>query len=233
MSILNNIKIKTQQVVMKTDEVLRKHGVAGGICFGAAAIVIGMTGLAAISTIAVPGAVVAAPIAALAGLASGTGVTVLGVALNAAGSTLLAGGAAGIAFSSFSSLYKKVRNTDVFHDRLTGYSSVKCVKESGDIVEVPSLKFYEMVEKGTLKNSFKEVIGNIHLGKGVHEERKYLPNMTLEQATFIQGDTDCEKIRRLLFKNAKDMNFASQLSDKIKSVRDRFTSNSSQNKLSM
>ena len=233
MSTLNIIKIKTQQIAMKTDEILREHCFMAGLCLGAAAIVVGMTGIAAMATVAVPGAVAAAPIAAVASLASGTGVTVLGVALNAAGTALLAGGVAGIAFSAFSKIYQSMRNTDVYHDRLTGYYNVKCVKESGDVVEVPALKFYELVEKGTLKDSFKEVIGHIHIGKGVHEERRYLPNMTLEQATFIQGDTDCEKIRRLLFKNTKDMDFASQLSDKIKSVREKFTSSISKNKLSI
>lgn len=233
MTILDNIKIKTQQLAMKTDQALREYGVETGMFLGAASIVVGIAGIAAMSTVAVPGAVVAAPIAAAASLASGTGLTVLGVSLNAAGSTLLAGGFAGIAFSAFSKLYKSIRNTDVFHDQLTGYSHVKCVKESGDVVELPSLKFYEMVEKGTLKDSFKEVIGNIHVGNGVHEERRYLPTLTVEQASFIQGDNNSEKIRRLLFKETKDMDFASKLSDTIKNIRNKHLSNNSQNKFSI
>lgn len=233
MNMLDIIKIKTQQVAMKADQDLRDHGVMAGMCLGMAGIIVGIAGVAAMATVAVPGAVVAAPIAAAATLASGAGLSVMGVSLNLAGATMLTAGYGGIAFSAFSKIYKAVRNTDTFHDSLTGYYNVKCVDHKGITTSVPALKFYEMVEKNTLKDSFKEVIADVHVGNGVHEERRYLPTMSLEQASFVQGDHDVEKVRRLLFKNTKDMDFASNLSDKIKGIREKFTNSTSQSKLSM
>lgn len=233
MNILDTIKIKTQQIAMKTDQAFREHGVLAGMALGMAGVIIGGVGIAAIATVAVPGAAIAAPVAAAATLASGTGLSVLGISFNLAGSVMYGASFGGIAFSALSKLYKSIRNTDTFHDSLTGYYDVKCVDKQGSITEVPALKFYEMVEKNTLKDSFKEVIADIHVGNGVHEQRKYLPTMTLEQASFIQGEQDLEKVRRLLFKNTKDMDFAFQLSDKIKSIREKFTNNTSQSKLSI
>lgn len=235
MNILDTIKIKTQQVAMKADQALREHGVMTGMFVGMAGIVAGVAGIAAMATVAVPGAVVAAPIAAAATLASGAGLSIMGVSLNLAGATMLTAGYGGLAFSAFSKLYKNIRNTDTFHDSLTGYHNVKCVDHKGITTEVPALKFYEMVEKNTLKDSFKEVIARVHTGFGVYEEMNYSPIMSLSQASFVQGEQDIEKVRRLLFKNTKDMDFASNLSDKIKNIREKFSTSvpTSSSKLSV
>lgn len=227
MSLLDSIKIKSQQIAMKTDQFIREHGVMAGMSFGAASIIVGIAGVAAMSAVAVPGAVVAAPIAAAASLASGTGLTVLGVSVNAAGAAFLAGGGGGIAFSALSKAYKTIRNKGVFNDALLGYHEMKCLDNNNQLQSVPAMKFFEMVEKGTLKNEFKEVVGRIHLGNGVHEERRYSSDLTLEQASYLQGEQDCEKIRRLLFKETNDMSFAQKLKDKMKSMRSNLSSSNS------
>ena len=83
------------------------------------------------------------------------------------------GGGGGIAFSALSKVYKTIRNKGVFNDSLLGYHEMKCLDNNNQLQSVPAMKFFEMVEKGTLKNEFKEVFGRIHLVKGVYEERRY------------------------------------------------------------
>ena len=51
MSLLDSIKIKSQQIAMKTDQFIREHGVMAGMSFGAASIIVGITGVAANSVI--------------------------------------------------------------------------------------------------------------------------------------------------------------------------------------
>lgn len=104
---------------------------------------------------------------------------------------------------------------------------MKCLDNNNQLQSVPAMKFFEMVEKGTLKNEFKEVVGRIHLGKGVYEERIYTSDLTLEQASYLQGEKDCEKIRRFLFKETNDMSFAQKLKDKMKSMRSNLSSSNS------
>lgn len=220
MNTLDIIKIKTKQTAIKTDQFFRENGIEFGIGFATVGAMLGIAGAVAMVAVSAPEIAVAAPVAALASIASSTTISVLGLSLNAAGISLIGGGFSGLTFAAFSKLYSSFRGVDeIWHDTLTGKINVDCIDNEGNLVEVPALKFYEMVEKGTLKNSYKEVIGDIHVGNGIHEQKRYSSNLTLEQASFIQGEDDIEKINRLLFKQTKDMSFASHLSDKLKNIR--------------
>lgn len=222
MNILDKIKLKTEQIVLKTDDVLRNHGVIAGMGLAAAGMIVGIAGVAAMATVAAPGAAVAAPIAAIASIAS-TGISVLGIPINLAGCAIFGAGFSGIAMSGFSAAYKAIRGVDAFYDSFKGHQTIECIDNNNKSVHMSALKFYELVENGTLKNNFSAVIdprdSSATTNGNPSQKRTYISDLTLDQASIIQGEPDLEKIQRLLFKEAKDIPFASKLKNKLAQLK--------------
>src|SRR5579875_1028708 len=158
LSTLDKIKLKTQQILVKTDDYLTttKHGMDAshhGIMFGGLSIIAGITGVMAI---------VAAPtlpaIAGVAALASIPTFTVGGAAVNLAGATLLGGGAASIAFSAFAKMYKSVKGDRDYY--ING--ELECLPKGSEgdlskIVKVDRKEVLKSIENGTFSQKYDSV----------------------------------------------------------------------------
>jgi hypothetical protein len=158
LSTLDKIKLKTQQILVKTDDYLTttKNGMDAshhGIMFGAASIIAGITGVMAI---------VAAPtlpaIAGVAALASIPTFAVGGAAVNLAGATLLGGGAASIAFTIFAKMYKSAKGETNYHVN----GELECLPKgsNGDlskIVKVNRKEVLKSIENETFSQKYEAV----------------------------------------------------------------------------
>lgn len=211
MSLLEDIKIKSQQIAMKTDTFIKDKGLIASNNFVAIGLMAGISVMTSVAT---------------SNLSNIGGPTVLGVPISNIELGLSATAVVGYSFLLLASLYRNLRKDSLRNDNFEGFMTMRCTDNNNEIHEIPTLKFYEMIENGKLKTDFKEVIGYINKGK-YYEGQSFPSDITLEQASKIQGEENCEKIRRLLMKQTNNMEFAKSVKNKIKDMRENLHSNNS------
>lgn len=236
-SLAEKIKLKTQQVLVKTDDYLRDYDYQGGkamqhgIYFAGTACAIGILGVAAI---------VAAPaipaIAAIAATAAATipSITIGGATVNLAGISLLGGGAGGLAFAGFAQLYKAIRGEQ--HHEVFG--QLECFKKGEHYVNailVDRKEVLKDIENGTFYDKYESI--KVH-GKensilkptaNILEFAAALPFLNItswQEPNSALLKEDCKTIRRECFKEAKSSSLKVAISNRISAFREQYENSS-------
>lgn len=245
LSITEKIKLKTQQILMKTDDYFRNTGenrwsgmpaTMDGLLFSATASVVGMLGVATI--VASPDMPILASVAAF---AAKPALTVAGVTINNAGLTLIAGGYYGINFSAFAKLYRQIRGD--LKEHVSG--RLDCVvKENGELkeVSVDRKTVLKAVEDGTFYQHYTAIRTYQNMG---YEDIKIPLQDSLEKIAalpYFHGskqvipqrvEEDVKIVRRECFKEAKDANSAHKIMNRINGIREKVEKFGSMTRLRM
>jgi hypothetical protein len=235
LSTLDKIKLKTQQILVKTDDYLTttKHGMDAshhGIMFAGVSIIAGITGVMAI---------VAAPtlpaIAGVAALASMPTFAVGGAAVNLAGASLLGGGAAGLAFTAFAKMYKSVKGDRDYYVNGELECLPKGSSNPNEFVKVDRKEVLKSIENGTFNDKFELIkVENFH-NPGEHFKIKLPKEKALEiiaSQPYLISDKvikpdidswieDCQKVRRECFKEAKNFDLKASIMNRINNFREK------------
>jgi hypothetical protein len=233
LSNLDKIKLKTHQILVKTDDYFTttKNGMDAshhGIMFGAAAVTAGILGVAAIVTTA-PALPFISTVAALASIPT---FTVGGAAVNLAGATLLGGGSAGIVFTALAKMYKSVRGDRDYHVN----GDFECwTKDGSELTRVSRKEILKDIENGTFSQKYDAIkVSAPENSKGYNRfvvpdnnslevtaslpykiyNKEILPNAT-------EWEDDCKKVRRECFKEAKNSNLKASIMNRISNFREK------------
>lgn len=248
LSTLDKIKLKTQQILVKTDDYLTttKNGMNAshhGVIFGQTAVVAGILGVMAI---------VAAPtlpaIAGVAALASIPTLTIGGAAINLAGASLMAGGAAGLAFSGLAKIYRSIRGDKDFDVN----GEFECWPKGKDhepnaVVSVSRKQILKDIENGTFEQKYDAI--KVDAPENNKGYVRFIPSPTnqLEVAAtlpykshdsvitpdFAEWEDDCKKVRRECFKEAKNSNLKANIMNRINDFRAKLEGDSPKNRYTM
>lgn len=248
LSAFDKIKLKTKQILVKTDDYLRESNTFGpkasmhGMAFGATAVMAGIVGVMAI--VAAPALPVLAGVAAVAAMP--TALTIGGASISLAGASLIGGGAAGIAFAGIAKIYNNIRGSNNQHvqgefecivrDRATN-PSIENDKvfnniDLNKVVKVDRKTILKSIENGTFHDKYVGIRVN-----GVNHEHAYhkIPEgMVLEEAAAIpfkygtkeikvtngEWKEDCKTIRRECFKEAKSFDLKAKILNRISAFRE-------------
>lgn len=190
MESLEIIKIKTKQALAKLSKAQRKYGET----FGNITVGIGFFSGALL--------MIATPLTFFAAHNIGLGIMF-----------------SGFLYNIFSKVYKTLSTKgEIDYDVLKGNSLIKCVDYNNKIVDIPAIKFYELVESGKLNEQYKEIIKHnvdFALASLKDDVVKFTTKgVDLEEASRIQGEPDIEKINRILFRETDSLNVAYSVMNK-------------------
>lgn len=237
LSTLDKIKLKTQQILVKTDDYFTttKNGMDAshhGVMFGAAAVTAGILGVAAIVTTA-PALPFIGTVAALASIPT---FTIGGAAVNLAGATLLGGGSAGIAFTAFAKMYKAVKgDRDYYVNGEFECWTKGSNNTTGELVKVDRKEILKDVENGTFSQKYDAIkISAPENPKGYNrfivpennslEVTATLPYKIYDKEIVPNGrewEDDCKKVRRECFKEAKKSDLKASIMNRISGFREK------------
>lgn len=232
LSLAERIKLKTQQVLVRTDDYLRDYNYLGnkavqhGVFFAGTACTIGLLGLATI--ISVPAFPALAAIATV--TATIPSITIGGAAVNLAGISVLGSGVAGLAFSSFAQIYKSIRG-DQHHEV---FGQLECFKKGENYVNavlVDRKQVLKDIENGTFYDKYESI--KVH-GKdnsvlkptaNILEFAATLPFLNItswQEPNSALLKEDCKTIRRECFKEAKSSSLKAAISNRISAFREQY-----------
>ena len=233
LSILDRIKIKTKDVLIKTDDYLRDTNYLGvkasqhSMAFAGVAVMTGILGVMAI--VAAPTLPALAGVAALASMP--TAMTIGGAAINLAGATLLGGGGAGIGFAALAKVYNVMRAQK---DDYVG-GEFECVVKNhtgpqkyDEVVRVSRKDVLKAVENGTFDQKYDSIrIQEASFGyaycrtdKNNLESMSTLPYLQGEkQYVSKRTSEECQIVRRECFKEARSFSLKAKILDRIKASK--------------
>lgn len=230
LSVLDRIKIKTKDVLIKTDDYLRETNYLGVKASQHAMVFAGvatMTGILGVMTIvAAPTLPALAGIAALASMP--TTMTVGGAAINLAGISILGGGGTGIGFAALAKIYNVMREKK--NDYVGGEFECVVKNHTGEqkydqVVRVSRKDVLKSVENGTFDQKYDSIrIQEASFGYAYcRTDKNNLESMAT--LPYLQGDTqyvskrtseECQIIRRECFKEARSFSLKAKILDRIK-----------------
>jgi hypothetical protein len=212
---LDTIKIKTKQLAMKIDSFSIENGQVTGMFMAVAASVVG---IAAVSTLLTGGAPILGATLIASGLISSTS-SLITVAMT---STLIGQGI-GLTYMALSKSREELKGS--YHNIITnGPDCITLTYSNGNHRDLSHEKFLEMAASGVLAKHYEGstiTITKYDSKTQTYPQKNYTVNSSfnLEKAAIITNvDNQMDKIRRILFKNTKNMDLAKELDQEINPV---------------
>lgn len=245
LSVLDKIKLKTQQILVKTDDYLRQADTFGpkatqhSMIFAGTATMAGILGVWAI--VAAPTLPALAGIAAIASMP--TAFTVGGAAINVAGVSLLGGGGTGVIFAGLTKLYNSVRGTQNFNVN----GDFECILKDNNgsidfdkvdinnVVLVNRKEVLKSIENGTFHEKYAGIRTLNEKGPGysyykIPKERALEVITTLpyywDKEQYVprnaQWEENFKAIRRECFKEAKSFDLKAKILNRMNAYREGY-----------
>jgi hypothetical protein len=249
LSALDKIKLKTKEILIKTDDYLRKPEYEGitatqkGLLFGATSVVAGIFGVAAI--VAAPTLPALAGVAAIASIPS---IAIGGATINLAGATLLGGSVAGITFSALTKLYANIKGER--NDYICG--ELECFVKNGnpyneEVIRVNRKQVLKDIENGTFSQKYDGIrVRNSGSPTGYISYRlpEKNPLEVISSLPYLFGEKQItpkkeewlsvvKQVRRECFKEAKDFNIKASIANRISEFREKFEGRTSTRKFNI
>lgn len=221
MNLSEKIKLKTQQILAKTDDYLRGHtyceggAVHHGICFAGTSLMLGFVGIS--------GMFDTASLPALNAVASNGINTMTGHAISNAGVAFIGASGVGVIFSTFAQIYQNIRGEHT-HDI---FGSFEIYNKDGSLLTLPRKEVLKNIENGTFNDQYcaiKTLSGQfiVHNEEGILEKAVQLPYLdhdNYHSPNYSCLKEDCYTIRRECFKESRNSDLTATILQRIGQIR--------------